>query len=389
MKFFHLSDLHIGKHLHSYSLYDLQRDVFAQIVHMAKEYRPNAILISGDIYDKAVPSGEAYTLFDTFLSDLSEITPRIPVLIIAGNHDSAERLNYAGGFLERHGIHLSVMPPRSLEESIKKITLEDEYGEVDFYLLPFMKPAYVRYLFEEGKTISYQSAIQAVIEQEQIDEKRRNVLLSHQFYINGDHEPETCESELSYISIGGVDSVDIAVVEKFDYVALGHIHGAQSVGKNHIRYCGTPLKYSVSEEKHHKAILFVTLGEKGSEVDVLSLPLKSLRDVRSEKGKLEEVLSRATEDNRHDYLSITLTDEEELYQPKDKLEEVYDHILEIKVDNQRTRQAIGDFNEEEMKLDPFSAFMSFFEEIHKVPMSEEEKRVLLEVIEKVQDEEEA
>ena len=212
------------------------------------------------------------------------------------------------------------------------------------------------------------------------------VLLSHQFYINGNHEPETCESELSYISVGGVDSVDISVVEKFDYVALGHIHGAQTVGKNHIRYCGTPLKYSVSEEKHEKAIAMVTLGEKGSDITFESIPLRSIRDVRSEKGRLHEILERATEANRHDYLSITLTDEEELYQPKDKLEEVYDHILEIKVDNQRTRQAIGDFDQEEVNLDPLSAFISFFEEIHKLPMSEEERAVLQEVIVKVQEE---
>ncbi|MBN2221992.1 MAG: exonuclease SbcCD subunit D, partial [Vallitaleaceae bacterium] len=326
MKFFHLSDLHIGKHLHSYSLYELQRDVFQQIVEKAIEKRPDAILISGDIYDKSVPSGEAYTLFDGFLSDLSEITPKIPVLIIAGNHDSAERLNYASGFLERHGIILEVLPPRSLEEELKKITLTDEFGDVDFYLLPFMKPGYVRYLFEDGKSISYQKAVQTVLERADIDYDRRNVLLSHQFYINGNHEPETCESELSYISVGGVDSVDISVVDKFDYVALGHIHGAQIVGKNHIRYCGTPLKYSVSEEKHEKAIAMVTLGDKGSEITFESIPLRSIRDVRSEKGRLHEILERATEANRHDYVSITLTDEEELYQPKDKLEEVYDHI---------------------------------------------------------------
>jgi DNA repair protein SbcD/Mre11 len=380
MRFFHLSDLHIGKHLHYYNLAELQKDIFDQIILKASEHRPDAIVISGDIYDKSVPSGEAHTLFDYFLNRVTEIEPKIPVLIIAGNHDSSERLNYASSFLEKHGIYIAVMPPQENEEFIKKVRLEDEYGEVDFYLLPFMKPGYVRHLFEDGAITSYESAVEAIVNREKIDWNRRNVLLSHQFYVNGDKQPETSESEQSYITVGGIDSVDIRVIESFDYSALGHIHKPQYVGKTTIRYCGTPLKYSVSEEKHEKSISMVTLGKKGEEVLIETIPLHALRDVRSDKGLLSEVIGRATDDNKHDYLRVTITDEIDPYKPKDQLEEVYDHILELKVDNRRTQHALqGNFGEE-INLEPMSAFREFYQEISQSPLSEAEEKIIAEII---------
>jgi exonuclease SbcD len=247
MKLFHISDLHIGKQLHFYNLKDNQIEILKQITEKARQYRPDAIIIAGDIYDKSVPSAEAYQIFDQFLNDLSEISPSIPILIIAGNHDSAERLNYASSFLEKHKIYISVLPPQKEEEGLKKVVLTDEYGDVNFYLLPFTKPGYVRHLFAEGVVTSYDTAVAALIERENIDYTRRNVLVSHQFYVAGDKLPETCESEQVYISVGGIDSVDIAAVRQFDYVALGHLHGPQHIGVKQIRYSGTPLKYSVSE----------------------------------------------------------------------------------------------------------------------------------------------
>jgi len=387
MRFFHLSDLHIGKHLHYYNLAELQKDIFDQIITKASEHRPEAIVISGDIYDKSVPSGEAHTLFDYFLNRVTEIEPKIPILIIAGNHDSSERLNYASSFLEKHGIYIAVMPPLEKEEYVKKVRLQDEHGEVDFYLLPFMKPGYVRHLFEEGTIISYESAVKAIIDREQIDWNRRNVLLTHQFYVNGEKQPETSESEQSYITVGGIDSVDIRVIESFDYGALGHIHKPQSVGKHNIRYCGTPLKYSVSEEKHEKSITMVTLGKKGEDVLIETIPLVARRDVRSEKGLLSEVIARATDDNKHDYIRVTITDEIDPYKPKDQLEEVYDHVLELKVDNRRTQQALQGTFGEEINLDPMAAFREFFQEIAHSPLSEMEEHIIAEIIAAVTEEE--
>jgi len=380
MRFFHLSDLHIGKHLHYYNLAELQKEMFDQIIAIAVIQKPDAIVISGDIYDKSVPSGEAHTLFDYFLNQVAEIQPKIPVLIIAGNHDSSERLKYASSFLEKQSIYISVMPPQEKDDYVKKVCITDAYGEVDFYLLPFMKPGYVRHLFEEGTITSYDSAVKAILGRESIDWCRRNVLLSHQFYVNGDKQPETSESEQSYITVGGIDSVDVSGIESFDYCALGHIHKPQSVGKAHIRYCGTPLKYSVSEEKQEKSISMITLGKKDEEVLIETIPLVARLDVRSEKGLLSEVIGRATDDNKHDYLRVTITDEIDPYKPKDQLEEVYDHILELKVDNRRTQHALqGNFGEE-INLDPLAAFCEFYQEIAHCPLSEAEERIMADII---------
>ncbi|NLJ97538.1 MAG: exonuclease SbcCD subunit D [Clostridiales bacterium] len=385
MKFFHISDLHIGKQLHYYNMGDNQKDIFKQIVDKAMEYRPDVIIIAGDIYDKSVPSAEAYSIFDKFLNDLSDIMPNIPVLIIAGNHDSAERLNYASSFLKKHKIYISVNPPESEDEYLKKIVLEDEYGDVNFYLLPFTKPGYIRHLFEEGVVSSYDSAIEAIIKRENIDYSKRNVLVSHQFYIAGEVTPDTCESEQIYISVGGLDSVDVRHVMNFDYVALGHLHGAQSIGYEHIRYSGTPLKYSVSEEKHNKSITMVTMGEKDSDLLIEKIALHSNQDVRSEKGTLSEIISRATDENRHDYISITLTDEDEIYKPKDQLEEHYDHILEVKIENSRTKAQLEETNYDATILSPFEAFKQFYKDMQGVEMSQEEEMIMTDVISSLQE----
>jgi exonuclease SbcD len=380
MKLFHISDLHIGKQLHFYNLRDNQIEILRQIVDKAKEHRPDVIMIAGDVYDKSVPSAEAYTIFDTFLIELSEITPSIPVLMIAGNHDSAERLNYASTFLEKHNIYISVLPPQTEEEHLKKLVLQDEHGEVNFYLLPFTKPGYVRQLFEEGVVTSYDSAVKALIQRETIDYKLRNVLLSHQFYIAGDKLPETCESEQAYISVGGVDSVDVAAIRQFDYVALGHLHGSQQIGDKHIRYSGTPLKYSVSEDKHVKSITMITLGAKGDEIVIDKLPLTATQDVRREIGLLSEIISRAAEENRNDFVSITLTDEVDLYRPKDQLEEHYNFILEVRVENSRTKAQMENITGEASVLDPMDAFREFYQEMNNEPMNTEEEKLMAEII---------
>lgn len=385
MKFFHLSDLHIGKQLHYYNLKENQRAILQQIINRAEEYRPDAILICGDIFDKSVPSAEAYTIFDEFLNKLADIKPQIPVLMIAGNHDNPQRLSYAGAFLEKHGIYVSVLPPQKEEEHIRKVELQDEWGKVNFYLLPFLKPGYVRHLFQEGVVTDYNSAIRELlhrdgIDKEQIPMEERNVLLSHQFYVNGKEQPQVCDSEQWTAQVGGLDSVEASFVEHFDYVALGHIHGAQKVRNSHIRYCGTPLKYSVSEEKHEKSITLVTLEEKGTEPVIEIIPLLPMQEVRTEKGLLSEILERATEENCHDFISVTITDEKEPYHPREQLEEKYDFILELRVDNQRTRAFAELPENEEFQMSPLEVFHSFYQDMRGQTMSEEEeiwlKRIL-------------
>jgi len=384
VRFFHLSDLHIGKHLHHYNLREDQRHILGEIVSYAEKLHPDAVFIAGDVYDKSVPSAEAVEIFDEFLTKLSEIKPEIPVLIISGNHDSPERLSYAGEILRKNKIYMSGSVPRCEQEQLMKVTFEDEYGEADVYLLPFMKPSHVRNLFAELPQ-THTEAVAKIIEREKINYNKRNILISHQFYTNGGKGPETCESEM--ISVGGTDNVDIKTIQEFDYVALGHIHGAQSAGTEHIRYCGTPLKYSVSEAGHEKSLLMVTLREKGDKPDIQKLPLHPLYDVKKKAGTLAEIMKQAKEEGGQDYVSITLTDEVEPYRPKDQLENVYARILEIRIDNTRTKNKLLEFDEEEITDNPFEAFAVFFEDMQGRKLTDEENAYMMKIFEQEEEEE--
>lgn len=382
MKFFHLSDLHIGKQLHRYNLKEDQQVILKEVITYAKELRPDAIVIAGDIYDKSVPSAEAVNVFDEFLTDLSEITPEIPILIISGNHDSPDRLKYASEILKRHHIYLAGNVPERPEEHIEKVTLHDAYGEVDFYLLPFMKPAYVKNIFVDGTPETYSDAVKEIIKREKIDYKdKRSVLVSHQFYVGEKAEsPETCDSEV--FSVGGIDNVDIGSVKEFDYVALGHLHGAQCIGKPEIRYCGTLLKYSVSESTQNKSLTVVTLKAKGEKPEIENYPLHPLRDVRKKKGTLDEIIKESRETEKDDYISITLTDEIDPYKPKEQLERIFSHILEIRVDNQRTRTKLKEMDEELVMKDPFTSFAEFYKEMQGREMNGEEETIMKEIFDK-------
>ena len=385
MKFFHLSDLHIGKQLHRYNLKEDQQVILKEVITYAKELRPDAIVIAGDIYDKSVPSAEAVNVFDEFLTDLSEITPEIPILIISGNHDSPDRLKYASEILKRHHIYLAGNVPERPEEHIEKVTLHDAYGEVNFYLLPFLKPGYVRLLCENETPGSYTEALDAVLRREDIDFSERNVLVSHQFYTGNGETPETCDSEL--FSVGGIDNVDISAISRFDYAALGHLHKAQRVGAEHIRYCGTLLKYSVSEADLEKSLHLVTIGQKKEAVTIEKFPLHPLRDVQKVRGCLSGILSSADPKKRDDYVSVTLTDEIDPYRPKEQLEKVYSRILEVRTDNERTRKKL-EFKDEDIRMEnPLETFSDFYEEMHGRKMSLEEAEMMTQIFDDVKGEE--
>ncbi len=376
MKFFHLSDLHIGKQLHHYNMVDEQRDILDQIVELTKREQPDAVLIAGDIYDTPVPSAESVALFDHFLTELNEIEPQVTVCMISGNHDSAKRLDFASSILAKHRVVIAGMPPVNEEEYLEQVVFQDAYGEVAVYLLPFVKPSYVRGFGAEIGT--YEDAVHFLIEREQIDPEKRNVIVSHQFYTSEGVAPELSDSEIHLV--GGLEQVDVSALDAFDYAALGHIHRKQKVGSEKNRYCGTPLQYSVSEAESLKAVLLVELGEKGKDPVITEIPLVPKRQVRKLTGTFEEVCAAATEENCHDYVSITLTDEVEAYRPKERLEEIYDHILEIRIDNERTRRIL-DWKEEEMEsLHPYDAFCSFFREMNGRDLTEEEDTRIREII---------
>lgn len=385
MKFFHLSDLHIGKRLHNYSLIEDQQAVLDQIIGYARQLKPDAVLIAGDVYDKPQPSAEAVECFDHFLSGLTQTVPA--VMIISGNHDSAERLDFASSILAQQQVYISGKAPQAEDEMLKRVEMTDEYGTVDFYLMPFIRPSFVRHLFPENPPAGYNEAAAALLGRERIDYAgSRNVLLSHQFYVSGTNTPQTSESET--ISVGGIDQVDTAAISGFDYVALGHLHRAQQIGGPQIRYCGTPLKYSVSEAPDEKQLYVVELGAKGAAVKTEVYPLTAPHDVRRMSGTLEQLLNGADAAAREDYVSLTLTDEGELYHPREQLEQVYRRILEIRIDNSRTRSKLAGMDEAVVLPDPLTDFRAFFTEMQGRGMSGDEEKELQKIFEQAGEAEE-
>ena len=373
MKLIHLSDLHIGKRVNEISMIEDQEYILHQILQIVDDEKADAVLIAGDVYDKSVPSAEAVTLFDDFLCRLAK--RKIPTLIISGNHDSPERLAFGNRLMEESGIFISPV----YDGSVSTFTLSDENGDVDFWLLPFLKPAHVKRYFPDAGIESYTDAVRVAVEKMGIDTAKRNVLLTHQFVTGA----STCESE--EISVGGSDNVDASVFEDFDYVALGHIHGPQNIGSNQIRYCGTPLKYSFSEEAHHKSVTVVNLGKKGK-LELQLRPLTPRHDLRSIRGTFEELTSKSFYEGTatDDYLHIILTDEEDVPEAIGKLRIIYPNLMKLSYDNTRTRTnqvIVG--AEDVQRKSPLELFDELYELQNNQPMSEEQRSFTQELIESI------
>ena len=351
MKLFHLSDLHIGKRVNEFSMIEDQKYILTQILYAADQEKPDGILISGDVYDRTIPTAEAVQGFDAFLTRLSE--QKIPAFIISGNHDSAERLAFGSSLMGKSGIYFSKVYDRTVE----KIPMQDAYGTVWIYLLPFLRPSTIRHALPE-RAEEVQSAADAVriaLEQTKIDEKERNVLLAHQFVTGA----KRCDAE--ELQVGDVDQIPAELFASFEYVALGHIHSPQKVGRETVRYCGAPLKYSFSEAGQEKSITVVELKEKGS-VDLRTIPLKPLHDLRKIRGTYLEVTAKSFYENRdcEDYLQVTLTDEEDVPDGMAKLRTIYPNLMRLEYDNKRTRSnaevRAAERVEEKSELELFQEF---------------------------------
>ena len=376
MKLIHLSDLHLGKRVNAISMLEDQEYILQKIIRMIDDERPDAVLICGDVYDKNVPSAEAVTLFDDFLCRLAKRNTR--VLIISGNHDSPERLAFGNRLMKHAGIHICPV----YDGTVTPITLEDEFGPVDFWLLPFIKPIHVRRYFPEAQIESYTDACRVAVENMGMDKNRRNVLLTHQFVTGA----QGCESE--EVSVGGSDNVDSSVFEDFDYVALGHIHGPQNIGSNKIRYCGTPLKYSFSEENHCKSVTVVQLGEKG-DLHLQLLPLVPRRDLCSIRGSFAQLTDKAVYGgtDTEDYIHAILTDEEDVPEAMGKLRVIYPNIMKLSYDNTRTQtnQVLGCAENMRLKT-PLQLFEELYEQQNNQPMSDEQRSFMRELIDSVKEE---
>ena len=382
MNFFHLSDLHIGLKLMNRDLREDQEYIFRQITETAAQEQPDAVVIAGDIYDKAVPSAEAVEVFDHFIADLTAAVPRGAIMMISGNHDSAPRVNCFRNILSRQNLYMVGQPPQREDEYIEKVTLEDEHGKVNFYLLPFVKPSMVKMAVgtdENGNNLSYNETVRHLIERENIDQSQRNVLVSHQFYLPSGKKAEEVERMDSEIrTVGNIDQVSADVLDVFDYGALGHIHKPMKAGRDRFRYCGTPLACSVSEAGQEKGILMVELGKKGEEPEISVLPLKPLRRVKVIRGSLQEVLGQACED----YVSAVLTDKVDLdvIDMQDRLRHAFPNLLEVRRESLRKADYTAELKSEEDMLDPYELCCSFLQEL-----DEEEKAILRDVIHTVQE----
>lgn len=365
MKLFHLSDLHIGKRVNEFSMIEDQKYILKRILDLAEEEKPDGIILAGDIYDKQIPSAEAVQVFDEFITRLAGRA--IPVFIISGNHDSAERLAFGGRLLNSRGIYLSPV----YDGSVTKIPLKDQYGTVWIHLLPFIRPSTVRHVFENEADLvtDVQTAAETVIRHMEIDLKDRNILVAHQFVTGASR----CESE--DVQVGGLDNIDAAVFTPFDYTALGHIHSPQNVGTDRVRYCGTPLKYSFSEVDQEKSITVVELEKKGT-VRTSLLPLKPLRDMRKLRGTYLELTDRSfyRDMNREDYIQVTLTDEDDVPDGLQKLRVIYPNIMQLLYDNQRTKttQEVDAARAVEKKTE-MELFYEFYELQNNQPMTKQQK----------------
>lgn len=330
MRFIHLSDLHIGKRVNGFPMLEDQRYILEQILERTKESAADAVIIAGDIYDKPVPSAEAVDLFDDFLVGLTKLG--VMVFLISGNHDSAERISYAGRLLRESQVYIS---PR-FDGILHPVRISDDFGTVNVYLIPYINPSLVRNAWPEEKISSYDDAMRVLLEKSGVDSSARNLAVVHQFVTAGGQSPEETDSEEKHV--GGLDNVDASAFDAFDYVALGHLHGPQRIGRDTIRYAGSPLKYSFSEEKQNKSITLAELKEKG-EVTYDLLPLEARRDLRTVRGSFEEVTSPefTARLKGDDYYRVILTDENDVPNALSRLRRrFYENLMILEYDNTRT-----------------------------------------------------
>jgi len=383
MKILHLADLHLGKILQEQSLLEDQEYMLNEIIDIIKEEKIETVLISGDVYDRSVPPADAVNLLDDFLRKLIKEL-KIKVFIISGNHDSKDRLSFGSKIFEDEGLYIE----SRYNGKLRKVTLDDEYGKLNIYMLPFIKPIEVRQFFEEDIENNYNTAINKIISRETIDTKERNIIMVHQFVTAGTNEPERMDSEM--LSLGGIENVDVSNFDNFDYVAIGHVHGPQRIGRDTARYAGTMLKYSFSEIRNNKSVPIIDMKEKNN-IDIKLIPLKPLRDMREIKGPIEELLKKENYEkgNTNDYIKSVITNEEPVFDAIGQIRRIYPNTLKLEIRNSKTMNGIQeqDLNLERLKKkSELELFADFYESQNNVPLDENQKEIISKVIAEVKHE---
>lgn len=376
MKFIHLSDLHLGRRLNEFSLIEDQKYILGQIVDIIKNENPEFVILAGDIYDKPVPSAEAVELFDNFLVKLSKMN--LSVFVISGNHDSAERIAFASRILKNTGVYMSPV----YDGNTEKVTFTDEHGNVNVYMLPFIKPTSVRRFFPDSQIESYTDAVRTAVQNMCVDTAERNILVTHQFVTGA------VVSDSEELSVGGSDNIDIDVFKDFDYVALGHIHSPQNMEKGRVRYSGSILKYSVSEANQKKSLSVIEVNEKGN-TEVRTVELVPLRDLRKIRGTYDELtlLENYKNTNTNDYIHVTLTDENDVVDAVIKLRTIYPNIVKLEYDNARTASfnQIDNSGKSEAKSE-IELFSELFELQNNVQMTSEQQEIIEKLIAEIREE---
>ena len=373
MKLLHLGDLHLGKSLGEFDLYEDQKYILDQILSIIREKEIDGVLIAGDVYDRAIPSESAMNLLDYFLKSLAD--QKVKTFMISGNHDSDDRLGYGSRLFESSHIYIAAQ----FRGTLYKKTVIDEYGEADFYLLPFVKASQVRHFYPDEKIESYDAAVRVILEHAQIDPDKRNIIVAHQFVAGRGADPELGGSEgAGTQSVGLVEKIGWDCFDMFDYAALGHIHSPQSIGRREVRYSGSPLKYSLSEAGNDKSVPVVTLGPKG-EVDIELVKLRPMRDMRRLKAPIEKLLVKDNVSRPEDFIYATLTNEELIDDAMGIMQQVYPNTVKIDYDNSRTREVDRVEIAGNLKQKTFDELISdFYSKMYGCAISEEEMQIMKE-----------
>ncbi len=374
MRFFHLSDLHIGKRVNDFSMIEDQRYILGKILAEIDIYKPDAVLIAGDVYDKTVPTAEAVKVLDEFLYEL--VKRKLVVIMISGNHDSPERLAFGANIMKNQNVYISPV----FDNNLQPIMLTDEFGEIAVYMLPYIKPIHVKKYYPDVEISTYNDAIKTVIDNIELDKSVRNIILAHQFITSA------VVSESEEIFVGTIENISSEIFDDFDYVALGHLHRPQKVKRDTLRYAGSPLKYSFSEVNNKKSITYFDMLDKSSPIEVKTIPLVPIRDMKEITGRYDELVSKNyyADLNLDDYYHITLTDEHDIPNALSKLRSVYKNIMKLDYDNKRTSQNIAIKKVADIeKKSPLEIVAEFYQKQNNDELNSQQIEYLDKVIEKV------
>lgn len=380
MKLMHLSDLHLGKLVLEQSMIDDQKYILNQIIDIVKKEKVDIVLIAGDVYDKSIPTIEAVNLFSNFLTKLYKL--KVLVFVISGNHDSKDRLSFGNELFVDNGIYIEGI----FNGNLRCETINDKYGKLNIYMLPFIKPVEIKRFYPDEIIDTYEDAIKCILKHSSVNKSERNVIMVHQFVTSLGEDVIRSDSES--ISLGGIDNIDVTLFKDFDYVAMGHIHGPQKVGRETVRYSGSPLKYSFSEVNQKKSVCIIEFNSKG-DINISKIPLIPIRDMRVIKGPFDKLISKEiiNLENKNDYLDVILTDDDYIINAIGKLRKFYPNILKLEYENKISSNEVSDnIDIDKSNMSPIDLFSEFYKMQNGIELSTKKKKIIEEVIKEVNDE---